>query len=77
MKEFALDHHVDPSIIYAIYAYEYSNKEDNLWAQFDKFIRPSMDNLIQKLNGGLSHSSTSKQFANYYLTNIFKTSDDE
>lgn len=71
VKEFAFDHHVHPSIIYANYAHEYSTDSNNIWAQFDKLIRPPMDNLIRKLNGGLSHDATAKEFANYYITKIY------
>ncbi len=76
VKEFAAEHHVHPSIIYSNYAHQYNTDENELWAQLDKYIRPSMEKLIQKLSGGLSHGSPSKDFANYYLNKIFKTNKD-
>jgi HTH-type transcriptional regulator / antitoxin HigA len=73
VKDFAFEHHVHPSIIYSNYAYEFSSDENNLWAKFDKQIRPDMDFLIEKLSGGLSHSSTISDYANYYSNKIFNT----
>jgi hypothetical protein len=71
VKEFALDHNVHPSIVYANYAHLYSTDEKRLWGQLDTLIRPPIDKLIRKLSGGLSHTSTAEEFANYYLNNIF------
>lgn len=75
IKEFAIEHHVHPSIIYANYAHYYNNEENRLWAKFDKLIRPPMDNLIKKLNGNLSHCSTANDYSNYYLTKIYNSDD--
>ena len=71
VKEVAMENHVHHSIIYANYAYLNSTDENNLWAQFDKSIRPPMDTLIRKLSGGLSHESSARAFANYYVNNIY------
>ncbi len=71
VREFASEQHVHQSIVYANYARIYNADENNTWAQLDKLIRPPMNNLIQKLRADLSHSSTAKEYADYYLTTIF------
>jgi Zn-dependent peptidase ImmA (M78 family) len=73
VKEFALDNHVHPSILYANYAFKNSTEENNLWQQLDKSIRPPMESLIKKLGNGLSHKSPAIEFATYYKKYIFNT----
>jgi Zn-dependent peptidase ImmA (M78 family) len=77
VKEFALDNHVHPSIIYSNYALQNSNKEKNYWAEFAKLIRPNMDGLIQKLGGGLTYRSKAIEFTEHYRCNIFNQYLDE
>ncbi|OJY92206.1 MAG: hypothetical protein BGP13_08565 [Sphingobacteriales bacterium 40-81] len=71
VKEFALDNHVHPSVVYANYAFKYSTEENNLWQEFDKMIRPTMESLIRKMVNGLSHKSPAKEFADYYKKHIY------
>lgn len=71
IKEFAIDHHVHASIIYAYYAHLYSTDDNNCWMKYQKQMSPPIANLISKLDGGLKHISTAMEFANYYLTKIY------
>jgi HTH-type transcriptional regulator/antitoxin HigA len=71
VKEFASDNHVHESIIYANYAFRNSTDDNNLWAQFDKLIRPQMDTLIKKLSNSLTHKSPALDFAKYYSEKIY------
>ncbi len=70
IKQFAIDNHVHPSIIYANYAYGNNNKDINLWAQFQKFM-PPIKNLLKNLSNDLAHKLPASDFASYYKNNIF------
>lgn len=70
IREFALENHVHHSIIYANHAWANSSKDNNLWAQYEKYM-PEINELIENLSGGLTNSSTAAEFATYYKTRIF------
>lgn len=72
VKEYASDNHVDPSLVYAIDAYLNSSEDNNLWAQYDKFM-PPVNNLVRNLSNNLSHKSSAAAFAEYYKNRIFNT----
>lgn len=71
VKEYALDNHVHPSIVYANHAYNYKIEERNLWAEYEQFW-PSIKNLVKKLSNDLTHKSTAADFASYFKNTIFK-----
>jgi len=75
VREYAFDHHIHPSILYANYSYVNNSEKNNLWAKFDTFIRPPMDKLTNKLTGGLSHDNTSEEICNYYNTKIYASNE--
>lgn len=70
IREFALDNHVHQSIIYANHAWTNSTSENNLWAQYEKYM-PEIDMLIENISGGLTTKSTASEFATHYKTRIF------
>ncbi len=71
VREFALEHHVHPSIIYANYAFQNTDEENNYWAEFESSIHPKMDSLIKNLSNDLTAKSSAADFATYYRKNIF------
>ena len=71
VKEFALDNHVHPSIIYENYAHANSGDGEQFWSGFEKLVKPAMGNLIKKLGNDLNHKSSAADLANYYKSNIF------
>lgn len=73
VREFALDNHVHPSIVYSSFAFVYTDERTNYWAVFDKLIRPPMAVLKKNLSDSLTHSSSVVTFAEYYRQNIFNT----
>lgn len=74
VREFAMDNQVHPSVIYANFAYDNSNEDDNLWKKFNTLkLFPPLNNLINKLNNGLGHTSKAIEYAAYYKLNIFNS----
>lgn len=71
IREFALDNHVHPSIVYANYAFKYSTPDQNLWALYDKQIRPTMDVLLRNLNKDFTNTTSVVEYSEYYRKEIF------
>ncbi len=72
VKEFALDNHVHPSIVYAKYVYDNSTATNNLWGKFQKqMVLP--DSLLNSLGNGLGHKAKSSDFSNYFKNKIFNS----
>jgi len=70
VKEFAIQNHIHPSIVYAHYAYEHSDDVNNYWIQFKDYL-PSIKILLNKLGSGMEHTSSAQEIANFYKTQIF------
>ena len=71
VREYAVDNHVHPSIVYENYANANSGDEQAFWSGFDKLVKPPMNNLLITLADNLTHKSTASDFASYYKINIF------
>ncbi|RYZ90744.1 MAG: ImmA/IrrE family metallo-endopeptidase [Proteobacteria bacterium] len=72
VREYALDNHVHPSIIYANYAH-FQVEGVGFWSGFDKLVKPPMGNLIRSLSNDFTHKETAADFANFYKTAIFNS----
>lgn len=72
IREFALENHVHPSVIYANYAYDNGNEENNLWGVYQKLM-PPINDLIKALSNGLGANAKVSDFATYYKNTIFNT----
>lgn len=73
IKEYALNNHVHPSIIYANYAYAHSNSENNYWAIFSSILTAPLKEVLKKLTNGLTAKSKSSDYAIYYKDVIFNS----
>lgn len=70
IKEYAYDHNVHPSIIYANYAHDNSTPDNQLWSSFRKYM-PDIAALLKMLGHHLGAQATASQYAAYYKTKIF------
>ena len=72
IREYAIDNHVHPSVVYAHYAYNNSSPDVNYWQKFNKLkLMPPLNELIKRLSNGYDHTEKAINYAAFYKLNIF------